>query len=388
MHRSPDVRQLIERYLLTTEYTAEDLPLSSLLLDPNNFRFSDDDDRTPVSPSRFHEPKVQQNAWEHLKDDGILDLKKSILSNGFLPVERIVVRPYEVEGAQAGYVVLEGNRRTAALKWIEKDHENGTTAPDEVVEVFDRVPVIVVTSEEDESAYLAIMGVRHVGGIKEWGGYQSAKLVAELKDEHQLDTNGISSRLGLSAMEVNRRYRAFKALGQMRMDEEFGERASAQQYALFFEAISGTRIKEWLKWDDATSAFLDTENRRIFYSLIAGVDGSDTNPEQEPKITRYLEVRELRLILDNEAAYQILLDPERSFSDASAEVKAAAVAHSWRAAVRNVAAALESVGAREMQLITDADVTTFQGIVDLIELIIKTSETARAAAGPSPSGDE
>lgn len=104
-----------------------------------------------------------------------------MLSNGFLPVERIVVREFKAneEDDRGYFIVLEGNRHVATLKWLQADHSAGIEVPEQVVETFASVPVIVLESA-DESTYWGIMGIRHVGGVKEWGGHQAARLVYEL----------------------------------------------------------------------------------------------------------------------------------------------------------------------------------------------------------------
>ena len=58
------------------------------------------------------------------------------------------------------------------------------------------------------------MGIRHVGGIKQWGGYQRAKLIADLRDEHDLEPGDIAEKLALSVVEVNRRLTWSHFLGQ------------------------------------------------------------------------------------------------------------------------------------------------------------------------------
>ena len=64
----------------------------------------------------FSEESVQQRAHARLRaEENLVTLKKSILTNGFLPVERMVVRPYG-DGDPQKYLVVEGNRRTAAIQ--------------------------------------------------------------------------------------------------------------------------------------------------------------------------------------------------------------------------------------------------------------------------------
>jgi hypothetical protein len=355
---------------VTTTYTPNTLTLDQLLLDPNNYRFQDQGSRRTIDENRFHEQKVQDSAWQLVRDDGVLDLKSSILANGFLPVERIVVKKYQGP-LEDRYVVLEGNRRLAALRWIKADHDNGQTVDSELLTILEELPVIEVETE-DPSVYLSIMGVRHVGGIKEWGGYQSAKLVAELKDVHSLDTQEVASRLGLGPVEVNRRYRAFKALEQMRQDEEYGDLASPDHYVLFFEAIASPRIKAWVDWSESRSRFENEENAREFYRLISATTDED-GESHEAKISKYLEVRELKYILDNPVAMAALSDPGRSFSDASAIAKADGNSGSWRSAIKAALKAIDGIGARELRELSDDDRALIVELADTASLAAKTS---------------
>ena len=66
------------------------LVYKTLLLDPNNYRFQDSTDFVWADETRFHEKTVPDRAYRRLRDDGLLQLKNSILTNGLLPVERLV----------------------------------------------------------------------------------------------------------------------------------------------------------------------------------------------------------------------------------------------------------------------------------------------------------
>lgn len=197
------------------------LAYKTLLLDPNNYRFQDSTDFVWADETRFHEKTVPDRAYRRLRDDGLLQLKNSILTNGLLPVERLVARPYPPNPDLN--VVIEGNRRLASIRWITEDDEAGVQVPESLLAMYDELPVLVVQDIQDDPVFLeALWGVRHVSGIKEWGEYQRSKLVASLRDERNLESTDVSGRLGMTVHEVNRRYRAFKALQQMQEDEDYG----------------------------------------------------------------------------------------------------------------------------------------------------------------------
>lgn len=99
--------------------------ISSVFLDPNNPRFWSEQTKisNEVPDSKVPEDVHQLRAFDRIKNHGLEELKNSILRNGFLPLDRIVVR--ELVGLSGSYVVIEGNRRLAALKWLRRRNRTG-----------------------------------------------------------------------------------------------------------------------------------------------------------------------------------------------------------------------------------------------------------------------
>lgn len=149
-------------------FKPDEIPINKILLDPNNYRFQDDLDFVRCEEDRVHLDSVQDGTYRRLRAHGIKELKDSILSNGFLPVERIVVCRYEHK--ETPFLVIDGNRRLASLLWIKEDSEAGVAIPEDVLGVVDAIPCVILEEEGDEFLRETLMGVRHVGGIKEWGG--------------------------------------------------------------------------------------------------------------------------------------------------------------------------------------------------------------------------
>jgi hypothetical protein len=334
------------------KFESKEVPLDVLLLDPNNYRYQDEPDFVFADKSRFHEEGVQARAYRRLRDEGLIELKNSILTNGFLPVERLVVEPYLGEAGL--FLVREGNRRLAALRWIAEDHEAGVEVPDRVLESLNAVPVVVASDPADPAFVPALLGVRHVSGIRQWGGYQRAKIVAELKDDHGLDTATVADRLGMTPHEVNRRYRAFKALAQMQESEDYGGYARPALYPVFHEAVSLPAVRDWLGWDESASAFTSDSELEQFYALLSPTDPED-GAQRKAKISTREEARELRTVLPNEEARRVLFDATRGFMDAVAVAKRDEVSHAWRSQVAAAIDALTSIGIGDVRNLTEAD---------------------------------
>ena len=345
-----------------TDFQDREVPVQNLLLDPNNYRFQDDPSFSRANDRRYHENTVQNRAHQRLSDDSLLQLKNSILRNGFLPVERIVVRDYPHQ--DASFVVIEGNRRVAALNWIRQDHDAGVTVPDRVLRTIENVPVLVVVDADDDPAFFeSLMGVRHVSGIKEWGGYQRAKLVAVLRDERGLESSDVGERLAMSTQEVNRRYRAFKTLEQMSHHEIYGPYVRPDMYALFHEAVSLPVVREWLGWDVNETTFTNQDTLPLFYGLITPGESEDGDTI-DAKITTFRQVRDLKDVLPSTDAKTALLDPLRTFLDALTIARRDELTRSWRSSVASVISSLGSIPVSEVRHMSPEDIAEIERLRD------------------------
>ena len=340
----------------------QELPLDVLLLDPNNYRLQEQEDFAQIDENRYHLDRVQNGTLERLKKETIRPLRESIKANGYLEIERIVVTPYDHD--ENKYLVIEGNRRVAALKQIRDEYINGIDISDSVVRVFDAVPCLVAENTGEDTFFReAIMGIRHVGGIKQWGGFQRAKLIADLYDHHELEPGQIAAKLGLTVQEVNRRYRAYRALQQMQKDEVYSEFATASMYPLFHEAVSLPAVREWLGWDASDYEFKIYENLEIFYQLITPREAPDGG-EREPKIQSYSQVRQLREVLNNSDAKSELVHIDKEFADAVAIATQGNMVRRWRNEVAEARSALAKIPGQEIQSMTPEDKASIEALIE------------------------
>ena len=295
---------------------------SQLLLDPNNYRFHDISSyRTVGNRLRYAEEGVQEKALHLLQSTESFELgalKDSILTNGFVPLEQIVVEKFDEQEGSVRYLVIEGNRRVAAVKTLLEDHRTGAVdiAPNILISLETLPAIEIIGSEVERKDYQrTLMAIRHIAGIREWGPYQQAKLVVELYERGQQGFGPVAQQIGISSREVARRYRASKALQQMEDDDEFGEFATPKLYSFFHEAVSQPKVRDWLKFSDQTYSAEDSVARRAFYELLSPriVDG-ETLPPKLQNANR--QVRILKDIVDKPIPLKILVDPEKSFEDA------------------------------------------------------------------------
>lgn len=353
-------------------FREDNLPMAKLLLNPNNYRFQETKEFVYADQKRFHEDSVQNRAYKTLRTNASVEqLKASIIRNGFIPVEKLVVRKFT--DSPERFLVIEGNRRLAALRWIDEDDKAGVNVPESVKTVFAGIPVVVVEGEESALTYKALMGIRHVSGINQWGGYQRAKLVVELKDEFSLDSADVAERLGMTAHEVNRRFRGFKALSQMQNDEEYSEFSNPDLYPLFHEAVALPSVRDWLGWVEESSAFKNTEELHRFYSLLVPTE-IDEGQTKDPKITTKDQVRELRSILVNKEAKTLLFDPAKTFLDAMSVAKHEDISKSWLSNVASAIDSLQRIGVFEVMALTTEQLSEVEKLRDVSAQLLASYE--------------
>lgn len=354
------------------------ITLDQLLLDPNNPRFSElGEVLNSIPEGRFADEKVQANTYEKMRDPmfDVAELRDTIKAIGFLPMDRIVVRKWKVSSEPPRYVVIEGNRRVTALRWLVNLHEIGKeTFSEERLENYTQLECLLLNdSLASPSATLILPGLRHVSGIKEWGPYQKAKAV------HALRSSGLSPQeaaqsLGLSTRAANSAYRCFVALEQMVVDEEYGEFAEPKMYSYFEEIFKRPAVRGWLNWNDEKERFCNAERLHEFYSWMLPGGEEGTEP---PKLSEAKSVRDLAEILDDEAALNVLRSPEGTLTRALARYQ---IDHpeDWYPKILAAEAALKSL---TPDMLRKMDGPTIEGMKELAQRIAQALEDRTKLSG-------
>lgn len=202
---------------MAISHTVERIEIDKLSLDPRNPRLG----RHFVgrNPS-------QQEVLQVMQEWALEELAVSFLESGFWTQEALVVVRENVQGEDQ-QVVVEGNRRLAALKLLDaaargrevparwKELAAGV-APD-VLSELRLVPCIRADSRKEVQAYL---GFRHVTGIKEWAPAEKAEFIAHLVDEEGLSYEHVMRRIGSKTPTVRQNYIAYRLLRQMEVEGE------------------------------------------------------------------------------------------------------------------------------------------------------------------------
>lgn len=243
------------------------LSLKNLYLDPNNYRLIHEPDQVEVSEEQIKDKVVAQRTFRLLvgdKNQYIQDLIDSFKANGYLPVDQIQVR----ELPNNGYVVVEGNRRIAALKYLEREYEQrgidlGRLDP----AIFSRVPVVLY-NDADEMHHLTLMALKHISGNRKWGEWNQAKLLEKMHSTYRLGEDEICRRVGISKVELRRSLRALSLVEQYQASD-YGDQFNESKFPTFREAVRNSNLKSWLGWDDNALKATHAENKDLFFSLLS-----------------------------------------------------------------------------------------------------------------------
>lgn len=346
------------------------LEIDQILLDPNNPRFSELGERLDGIPEiRFAEPRIQEITFQKMKDDryGVSELKDTIKTIGFLPMDRLVVRCWN--NTDNKYVVVEGNRRTAAIKWLFSLHSDGKiTLEESQIENFKNIECLLLSNDAPPASTLVLPGLRHISGIKEWGAYQKAKAIFELRKNQRLSAIEAAQSIGLSTRAANKAFKCYLALEQMKTDDEWGDFAEPKYYTYFDEVFKKQEIKNWLSWNDTAEVFDNQDNLKDFYSWIVSTD------ENESKIREAKDIRDLAIVISDPAALHIFKSENGSLPQALARYQTDHPTD-WMVSIEQAIAVLKNISIDALRRSSDTEMDKLDELILLAQLRKKDRES-------------
>ncbi|MDE0523984.1 MAG: hypothetical protein OXH79_18720 [Boseongicola sp.] len=220
--------------------------LSEFYLDPRNPRLGLSDNVTQLP---------QEEIYQRMRDWSLEELAISFLESGFWAHEAVLCTTEEIDGEDR-LVVIEGNRRIAALKRLRNTYAgeesskrwlelvDGIEKPEDL---FSNVPYIRIGSRSEIDAFL---GFRHVTGIKDWAPPEKARFIAKLIDEGQLGYRDVMRKIGSTTPVVERNYIAFSILTQMESVEGLSVEEVKNRFSVLFLSLRSRAVQRFLGVED------------------------------------------------------------------------------------------------------------------------------------------
>lgn len=196
-----------------------DLPEGQLLFDEENPRLTMSGEKSQDSLLRvlWKEMSVDEVAW-------------SIAENGFFPSEPLFViikNANETNPGRRRYIVVEGNRRLAAVRLLrdEKWRKIVGAAKDDLpaasqtrVASLESVPAIIFSNRR---ILWPTVGFRHINGIKPWNSISKARYVVSVHEHFGICLDDIAAKIGDRHETVIKMYRGYKVLEQAEKETVF-----------------------------------------------------------------------------------------------------------------------------------------------------------------------
>ncbi len=301
--------------------------IDRLILDPNNYRFIDRPDYKEVADNELADARVQQRTHNFLLGknySNIKDLISSFTTNGFLDIDQI-----QVKAIGDKYLVLEGNRRTATLKYLYNQFKEGNDVGKLTEADFKSINIVEII-DEDPVQHLVSMGLHHISGKKRWSAVNEAKLVNDLIVKFGKSEEEVCNSLGISKMKLRRAVRTLHLI-QLYKESDYGDQFQSTKYTIFESVIASPDIRNWLEWDNNLYVSNNPINLERLFNWISETEeieidqeGNERSSVQEPIISQYRQIKDLALFINDSQAIKRMEDSRNitegyAYSDAIGE---------------------------------------------------------------------
>ena len=286
--------------------------VDELYLDPNNPRLAEDFVQGEIADTlekirrpqdailkKFIAPNVNE-------DDAFFDietLKASFERIGFIDIDRIICRQVE----DGKYLVLEGNRRTSAIKALAKN--NFDDIKDEKIQASLRsIPITVIEGPNAKKGrsektireeIKVLLGVRHHGSLLPWDALPQAYNVYDTYvglNPKQPKFKGVRNRfkdvgamLSISQQKVKQRIKTYLVYRQLKDSID----AVKPHHFSLIQAILESRpvLKEFIDIDE--DSFIITEESIGNFDLICEFEVRDSKRKKPNKLREPKSVNKL-----------------------------------------------------------------------------------------------
>lgn len=285
-----------------------------LFLDLRNPRFCGDRKAPSFHPEHpIDDIRAQEITRRYLlRSQGASSLVESIQRLGFLSLDRIVVNRF----SENRYIIVEGNRRVAAIKTLIGDvTRHALSLPTNIYSSLVVLEVLELHTNEDcqGNIPLLIQGLRHISGVRNWGPFQQGQLIDLLVNTKKMNFRDAALSVGLSPARVSTILKAYFGLRQMLDDPKFGSITGVNHFSYFEQAYLRIPVREWLMWDENQKKYTNTQALQQFYSCIT------TNDAKCPPRLLARQVRDLLpMVLNNNEARHAFFDNMASITEAFA----------------------------------------------------------------------
>lgn len=250
--------------------------------------------------SEYSEERLINLLWKEMAVD---ELVMSILAYGFFEHEPL----YVMIRQDGKYIVLEGNRRLAAIRSILNPSVVTGGKMDKFLtqiseglrtSLENHIPVIVLQSRQ--TAW-QLLGFKHVNGPAKWGSYAKAKYIAQVHNSFNVDLNKIAEQIGDTNKTVRKLYQGLMVLEQAENQTEFSMediRTPRLYFSHLYTALGYEKFRSYIGVpDDFEDPYpVPDEKKKHLQEVMDWLYGSKKRDieqqvkTQNPDLRRFVEV--------------------------------------------------------------------------------------------------
>lgn len=243
-----------------------------------------------------------------LTEGDLIELMTAIAATGYSSSEALLVTQSPTKGQ---YIVVEGNRRLAAVKLL-MNPESAPTRQKTILNLIqdiqpdqiEHLPVIIYEARDD---ILDFLGFRHITGIKSWGARAKADYLRQLFNRHhKSDTSEqetirtISNIIGSKPYYVNKLLVAHEIVSVGEEENFWGSDQIDYEelnFSVLHTALGYENIRKFAGTPTSFMIeFLEQVNKKQLSELLEWVVGKNKI------ISESRELKELNYVLGNETA--------------------------------------------------------------------------------------
>jgi hypothetical protein len=210
--------------------TFKKISISELFFDIRNPRLVEFNEINPQTT----EERIIEILWEAMD---VKELVLSIAASGYFENEPLIIS--QETGRN---IVIEGNRRLAALKVILSPGLIHAAIPDvdqSIKKSIQEVPVVISTREEA----WRYLGFKHVNGPAKWGSYAKARYIVQVHNDFNVPLDQIAIQIGDTHKTVQRLYRGLMVVKQAEKEKVFSREDTKKSHFAFSHLYTGLQYK-------------------------------------------------------------------------------------------------------------------------------------------------
>lgn len=280
--------------------SVKEISPSKLLLDNKN-------PRLPEGISEEDQPKLIEfvaNEYDSIA------IARSIAYHGFFLSEPLI----GIETNKEEYIIVEGNRRLAALKLLEDDRlraELDLTDDDEwddlaeKAELPETIPVIIVS---DRRSVAPIIGYRHILGIEPWDPWAKARFIASLIEGENLKFTDVANEVGENENDIKGHYRNYRIIYEGREKHNIDTKRAEKRFGVFTRAMSSLPLREHIGAPSPSDVkkeeiIIRKKKADELQELLSWLFGTE---EQKPVIQESRDISTLGNVVKSEEGLRVL----------------------------------------------------------------------------------